>query len=175
MNQGCWVLDGVKLSEPTCHGCYVTRSEESIIAGKRISGLDFYGMVFNKVKSTNSGMFHDIHRQCLTYPKDAELLEKGSKTGCSGLPDGETGEQCWSVCFENECNSATITSLSFTMILTYLFLVWFEINQVIIKRICFKHGLNMAFVINGRMWRHLRSSLWVIQDFELKFQVWAYI
>ena len=173
MNQGCWVLDGVKLSEPTCHGCYVTRSEESIIAGKRISGLDFYDMVFDKVKSINSGMFHDIHRQCLTYPKDAELLEKGSKTGCSGLPDGETGEQCWSVCFENECNSATITSLSFTMILTYLFLVWFEINQAIIKRICFKHGLNMAFVINGRMWRHLRSSLWVIQDFELKFQVWA--
>ena len=42
MNEGCWVLDGVKLSEPTCHGCYVTRSEESVLAGKPISGVDFY-------------------------------------------------------------------------------------------------------------------------------------
>ena len=44
----------------------------------------------------NLGVFHDIHRQCLKYPEDAALLEKGTKTGCGGLPDGETGEQCWS-------------------------------------------------------------------------------
>ena len=34
MDQGCWVLDGVESSEPTCHGCYVTRTEESVLAGK---------------------------------------------------------------------------------------------------------------------------------------------
>ena len=44
----------------------------------------------------NLGMFHDIHRQCLKYPEDAALLEQGTGTGCGGLPDGETGEQCWS-------------------------------------------------------------------------------
>ena len=44
----------------------------------------------------NLGVFHDIHRQCLKYPEDAALLEQGTGTGCGGLPDGETGEQCWS-------------------------------------------------------------------------------
>merc|ERR1711893_151492 len=100
MNQGCWVLDGVESSEPTCHGCYVTRTEESVLAG----------------------MMHDIHRQCLTYPKDAELLEMGATTGCGGLPEGETGEQCWSLCFENDCNSVIIQTLAFSLMSLCLFL-----------------------------------------------------
>ena len=70
MNQGCWVLDGVESSEPTCHGCYVTRTEESVLAGKYMMFLWVY---WDKSLTMILGMMHDIHRQCLTYPKDAEV------------------------------------------------------------------------------------------------------
>ena len=44
-----------------------------------------------------------------------KLLKMGETTGCGGLPEGETGEQCWSLCFENDCNSATIYAVAFSL------------------------------------------------------------
>ena len=42
-----------------------------------------------------------------------KLLEKGETTGCGGLPDGHVGEQCWSICFDNDCNNAHFLALNF--------------------------------------------------------------
>ena len=49
-----------------------------------------------------------------------KLLEKGEATGCGGLPDGHVGEQCWSICFDNECNSAHFLTLNIFACILYL-------------------------------------------------------
>merc|ERR1712126_26092 len=89
MNQGCWILEeeGEPLGDDlgTClgHGCFVSRIEQSTI----------------------QGMMHHIRRRCLAYPDDSELLGRDKEQDCIGLGPGKTGEDCYSVCFENDCNS----------------------------------------------------------------------
>merc|ERR1711917_18207 len=108
MNQGCWILEqeGEPLGDGrgTClgHGCFVSRIEESRI----------------------QGMMHHIYRRCLTYPADSELLNKEKENDCIGLGSGKTGEDCYSVCFENDCNSALVFEFT-SELFAFLFVTMF--------------------------------------------------
>ena len=73
---GCWAIDGVasEKTDAVCHGCYVSRSEESTEDGKGENST-YYRTLRHKLRIITfiiSGMFYDIQRRCLTYPQDAE-------------------------------------------------------------------------------------------------------
>ena len=57
----------------------------------------------------------------MNFQNTQKLLEKGAETGCGGLPKGHVGEQCWSVCFDNDCNNVRL--LSFNIIFFFYLLL----------------------------------------------------
>ena len=57
----------------------------------------------------------------MNFQNAQKLLEKGAETGCGGLPKGHVGEQCWSVCFDNDCNNVRL--LSFNIIFFFYLLL----------------------------------------------------
>ena len=95
-------------------------------------------------------MMHHIYRRCLTYPADSELLSRGKgsynlnytirynyksympsrdptkdkENDCIGLGPGKTGEDCYSVCFENDCNSALVFEFT-SELFAFLFVTMF--------------------------------------------------
>ena len=71
VSASCWAVDGTsEKEEAKCHGCYVSRTEESTEEGTD----SFFGNmpVTENIKQC-LGMFYDIQRRCLTYPQDAEV------------------------------------------------------------------------------------------------------